>query len=318
MKKEITKEQVGGIKVTQRLGIAMAREYGEELAEEYREGRTALEIARKYFPEHIEINEEITEKAVDLALEEILGVEKRNLGLAHIKASSSRKGKKDYINGTGIFSLRGEEKSKASRRAGNLAYEKKAGVHGMSHEEHVEYGRKSYEMGVGVHAMTKEEMRERNLRNYSISLGKLTFQERSETGKKVAEENRKNKKAIFGLTPEQLSEAGKKAGIKGGKISAQKAREKSRGFFDKEKVKILSRQAILARGFIPWSDEEKHDLWNLANKTEYIHQKGVHREKPNSGKISSYLNKKYHEGRQVRNALKTWHALKYMRDKLEF
>jgi hypothetical protein len=74
-----------------------------------------------------------------------------------------------------------------------------------------ETGKKLYEKKIGVHSLTTEQ--------------------RSKNGKKVAKMNEKNGTAIYGMSKEQKSEAGKIGGKIGGKKSSLKNKENKLGIF---------------------------------------------------------------------------------------
>ena len=57
---------------------------------------------------------------------------------------------------------------------------------------------------------------------------------------------------------------------------------------------------IRGRGQIPWSDEEREDLFYLINNPEYRHQSGHFIGHSDFSKIAPELNKKYHKGEEVR------------------
>jgi general stress protein YciG len=74
-----------------------------------------------------------------------------------------------------------------------------------------ETGKKIYEEKLGIHSLTTEQ--------------------RSENGKKVAKMNEQNGTAIYGMSKEQKSEAGKVGGKIGGKKGAKKTKELGVGIF---------------------------------------------------------------------------------------
>jgi hypothetical protein len=104
--------------------------------------------------------------------------------------------------GIGIHGQTKEQRSKHSKKIGNKHKENKTGVCGLPEEILIENGRKNgnkvRDLGIGIHGQTKEE----RIKNAGKG-GKI--------GGKIL---RENKKGIFNLTPEQISENSRKGGKK--------------------------------------------------------------------------------------------------------
>jgi hypothetical protein len=103
-----------------------------------------------------------------------------------------------------------------------------------------ETGRKNYENKVGIFSFTKEELSENGkiggkrgfetMYNNQIGIFSPSFDEkRSELGKKLVKYLRENKAGIYGLSFEELSEAGKVGYVNGlGKLSTEEKSENGR------------------------------------------------------------------------------------------
>ncbi len=134
-----------------------------------------------------------------------------------------------------------------------------------------ETGRKNYENKVGIFSFTKKELSENGkiggkrgfetMYNNQIGIFSPSFDEkRSELGKKLVKYLRENKAGIYGLSSEELSEAGKvgyvnglgklsteeksENGRKGGKVSGKNVYEKGIGCFSltsEERLKVVEK-----------------------------------------------------------------------------
>jgi hypothetical protein len=141
--------------------------------------------------------------------------------------NSKRNGQKSYENKTGIFSLTDEQRKEngkksiekqrklgigffgittekrreVGKRSGQKSYESKTGIFSLTRKERVEIGRrsgqKSYENKTGFFSLTKDQRIKNNRKAGKIG------------GKKAAEKNKENGTAVYGLSFEQRSEAGK-------------------------------------------------------------------------------------------------------------
>jgi len=129
-------------------------------------------------------------------------------------------------------------------------------------KEHIiQNGHRQYKEGKGIHGLTLERKIEicRKLREDGKGIECLSYEERSDNGKKLHESG----KGIHGLSAEEKSENG----IKG----------------------------AIARGYTPWSDEEKERLYELSQQEEYRNGKYT-----KCKDLSIILNNEFHEGKEIR------------------
>lgn len=137
----------------------------------------------------------------------------------------------------------------------------------LAREHNTEQGRKKYENSEGIHRLSSEEKRNAGLKGGSIGGlkgGRITYE---------------LKKGIHGRSQEQRVKDAHTAGPIGGKASA------------------------LARGFVPWTNEEIKTAYELGNQPEYQHNQGSSRPGlPVNAKIALQLNTMYHQGNPIRNA----------------
>ena len=104
----------------------------------------------------------------------------------------------------------------------------------------------------------------------------------------------KEGRGVHGRTKEEMSADSRK----GGKISGRKAYEERKGVhaMTEEERREVGRMSAIARGLIPWSEEEKREAYKLSTLPDYRHGSNT-----KNGKIARELNMKYHDGRNVRN-----------------
>lgn len=108
------------------------------------------------------------------------------------------------------------------------------------------------------------------------------------------------RKGAHGRTSKQI----RIDGCKGGKISGPKSYEEKKGIFGRTSKKIIEDRLknIIARGFIPWTDEEVKYAFSLENNPDYQHSNGLHIGKADYRLIAVELNNKYHNSNRVRSA----------------
>ncbi|MDO8459781.1 MAG: hypothetical protein Q7S74_01600 [Nanoarchaeota archaeon] len=170
----------------------------------------------------------------------------------------------------------------ASRRM----YKEGKGAFSRTAEQMIEDGRKggkkAYEGGMGIHALTLEEKSELGCKG----------------GKKVYEE----RKGIHALTSEEHGSHGRK----GGKVSGRRTYEERKGIHAQtlEEKSELGRKSAIARGEIPWTDEEIEFAYQLSLQPDYHRGKLIR-----NGLIAIELNKKFHNGEEIRNMDTTYGRL---------
>lgn len=128
-------------------------------------------------------------------------------------------------------------------------------------------GRRMYEKGIGLFAKPLEE-----IVKYAHAGGQRTYELRA---------------GVHSQTHEQLSALGKKA------------KDEHLGVFAlSHEEKIASgKKGVITRGFIPWATEEIGEAIALSKKEEYRYKGNTYNEK-----IAMELNRRMHQGKQVRNA----------------
>lgn len=174
-KKILTSQQIKGIGKSLEVGLQLQTDF-PELADDYRNGISAPRIVAKYrLDSRYGISKLSAKEAVYRALKGVSGhfgfeysglldeKEIAILGLEHIKENGHRNGLVLKEKGLGLFSLTDEQwrevHSKGGRVSGpgNLAtitleerskngkksHELRRGVHGQTHEEHVQSGKKA-------------------------------------------------------------------------------------------------------------------------------------------------------------------------------
>jgi len=168
---------------------------------------------------------------------------------------------------------------------GKMLVDEKKGIHGRTSKEHstdgIKGGNKTLEMKVGIHGQTSAE--------------------RIASGKKGGKIAYTSGKGIHGRSEEERQIDR----LKGGKTSGKKHYENGTGMFSRtpEKVREDSIKATLARGEIPWSDEEKEYLYRLSQNPNYFHPENTSwKGKPDIIKIRKEINTKFHEGKDLRTA----------------
>jgi len=171
--------------------------------------------------------------------------------------------------------LGGEHKDSVGIRT----YEEGLGVHGRTHEQHAEDGRRggirTHEEGLGIFARTPEQLAEQGRKGGVIS------------GHKAYEEGL----GIFARTPEQHVEHARKGG--------RKVYEEKLGIhgLTPEQRTENARKGIITKGLIPWAEEELTLAYELSQLPEYRHGSKI-----SNIKIAKELNRVMHDGEQIRSA----------------
>lgn len=107
-------------------------------------------------------------------------------------------GKKGYENGIlKSKHLLSEYGKKGGKITGKMCKENKTGIFGLTYEERSLHGKKIKERKIGVHKLSSEELSNAGKKGYKNGLGKLSKEERIETGRK---KHLKNHKFIFTIT----------------------------------------------------------------------------------------------------------------------
>lgn len=140
----------------------------------------------------------------------------------------------------------------------------------------------------GIFGLTPEQRSAIGKAASAASAVKRDKEEHRAVARRVGHASKINGTGIFGLTEEQKREAK----IKGGKT----VREQGKGIFGltDEIRKEISRKALEARGFTPFSDEEINRLLELANDPAYQYPVS-HRYagKPHNQKISARMHEEF-------------------------
>lgn len=121
-----------------------------------------------------------------------------------------------------------------------------------------------------------------------------------ETGIKIL----KQKVGLYGRTPDQHSKDSHRGGSKGGRRAYELkvgVHARTPEQLSKDNTKA-SHMALISRGYILWSDEEKEEAYRLSQQPEYIWQESTRPGTPNYRKIAERLNEIYHGGKPVRNS----------------
>lgn len=115
--------QIAAVATVHKLGQVLAEEH-PEIADFYRQGSTALQLAYHYLPEHAGRSESVARNAVRYALQQLLSPEElRRLAKEHLQENGSK-------NGTATLRDR-------------------IGIHALTLEERLEFARKAYPCGLG-------------------------------------------------------------------------------------------------------------------------------------------------------------------------
>lgn len=165
-----------------------------QLADDYRADATQAELARKY---EIEIRYGLTpsvaETAVYYALRELIPeAEREELRMKHNIDAARR----TQESGIGLFSQTPEQLSEAGRKGG-----KTGGRAG---------GQKTYELGVGIHALTREQRVK-----FGRRAGKIGGANGGRIGGQAAY---RMGVGIHGMSPEKKTDAGQKAAMLRGQV----------------------------------------------------------------------------------------------------
>jgi general stress protein YciG len=156
---EITPEQIRAILIEREAGKLLAKEH-PEIADDYRKGMTGQELAEKYeLIEKYKIpSREMAKRTIGFALENLIPKEElKEIELMRHK----RWGELLYEQKLGIYGMTAEERDEANKKGANILRKQGKGVHAMTHDAHVEAGRKggttTYERRNGLFTMTHEE-----------------------------------------------------------------------------------------------------------------------------------------------------------------
>lgn len=161
--------QIAAIRRAKELSRLLASQ--ADLAEKYCQGRTLDQLVDEFFPEPLNSQDtrNIYIRAISVALGELLGEERKKIGLEHITTAAVKRGTEQSQQGKGMFGRSQEQVSADASAAGKVggrrAHELKAGVHGLSDERRSEIGQKSGTIGgqrvkelkLGVTNLTDEE-----------------------------------------------------------------------------------------------------------------------------------------------------------------
>lgn len=136
--------------------------------------------------------------------------------------------------GIGLFGISPEDRHTNAVAGGQRSAEKGVGVHGYSHEELSEIGKRGgsvsgqlvRDSGLGLFAMTPEQKREAAVKAGKASFERgagfhsLSTEERSEAGRKGAAIAAELGLGLFGLTTERRREIGREAGRRSAELGA--------------------------------------------------------------------------------------------------
>ncbi|MDO8628479.1 MAG: hypothetical protein Q7R56_01875 [Nanoarchaeota archaeon] len=142
-------------------------------------------------------------------------------------------------------------------------------------------GRRCYEKKNGVFGLSTAEMKEN-----SSKAGKTAY---------------RLKVGIHAMTTEQISEANRKT------FSARSP----------EKRRQFHYAGAVAKGYVPWLEEEIETLQRLSVDPAYQWQTGPNRGTPQAKKIAETLNTIYHSGKQVQTARRVNRKFEDLRKSLE-
>tara|TARA_Y100000310_G_scaffold341218_1_gene439675 strand:- start:3315 stop:4055 length:741 start_codon:yes stop_codon:yes gene_type:complete len=151
----LTPEQLAAMGIIRKIAASLLGSALEEvIVQDYKDGKTQLEIAREYLPEQCEISEDVAKGSISYVIQDtklLTDLEKRELAHQHIISSGKIKGRRTYELGIGVHGRTKEEMSEDGRqggkkggsRSGKEAYELRRGIHGMSKGEKSELGKKT-------------------------------------------------------------------------------------------------------------------------------------------------------------------------------
>lgn len=106
---------MAGIAQAQRLGLGLAEEH-PEVAAQYQEGATCLELAHSYLPDHVEVSRSVAMTAVRYALQQLIPSDELSLlAKAHWRENGITAGNSTLQNGTGIHAQSLEEQMAAAK-----------------------------------------------------------------------------------------------------------------------------------------------------------------------------------------------------------
>jgi len=175
----------------------------------------------------------------------------------------------------------------SGRRTGRRLYEEKRGIHGRTHEQMIEDGRKGGRIGGLIGGSVSYEKR--------VGIHGRTHEQHSEDGRKGGHKVYEQRKGWHGRTHEQIIEDGRKGGRKGG----LKAYEERKGYHGRTPEQMIEdgRKSAVLRGQIPWTDEEIKFAYLLSEQPEYQWGEECYNGKPNFKKIIKGLIEKGYPNR---------------------
>ena len=209
-------------------------------------------------------------------------------GVANLSyEKKSEIGKRNYEARVGIHAFTLEERSEIGRKSGLQHLEKGTGIFSMTDEEKSGAGKNGgtisgnnhYKNKTGIFGMTDEEKSKVGKKGYAASLGKQTFEERSERAKELL-----NK-----INPD----TGEKYAVEFGRARGQRSLELGLGIFARsdEQKSLDGRLGSLAvhanQGHNLWYDEYENpselleDLIGLLENPDNQHNSGSHKGKTN-------------------------------------
>jgi hypothetical protein len=277
---ELTPAQFAAIRAAEALAKDIAASH-PEIVDLYRNGVNQAAIAALYQVEDLAGSRKIAHMAVHLAIKSLLPDDERE---AITRSLRQQMGAEMVASGVGIHGMSPEQR----REIGLKVLSEKKGVHALTHEEHQRNGLIAREMHLGVHAWTDQERMAEAQRQKEAGLGLsgMSLEKRRQLGKALHQAGI----GIHSMTAEErrrvaMENVRKRKGIHG---MTQQERE------------IAYRKSVLARGAVPWSDEEKtvclEALQDPANGYLYKGRFCV-----NTAAIAEMLNQRFHEGQRVRD-----------------
>ncbi|MBI2584178.1 MAG: hypothetical protein HYW25_05905 [Candidatus Aenigmarchaeota archaeon] len=135
--------------------------------------------------------------------------------------------------------------------------------------------RKQQDDGTGIYGFTSKQHSEAGRKGGSKS-GRIVYEQ---------------KLGIHGLSHEERSKIGKKAG----KIGGSSARRMRKGIHSltPEQRREISRKAVAARGYAPFSDEEKTYFLELCADPEFQYGSGPNKGRPEHPRIAKGLEQRF-------------------------
>jgi len=165
MRQNIAPIQMAAIKRARRIARDYVDDYGEDIAERYRQGHQQNEIASDYMNIFPTTSLRIARTAVAFIIRELIPArERRSLAKKHRKAALTALGKDNYEKGKACFSLTEKERYNVSSDVGKNLRDEGKGIFAISEERRKRIakkaGRETYRKKSGIFALTMEDRME--------------------------------------------------------------------------------------------------------------------------------------------------------------